>query len=235
MKLLNKMYNSFSGTSDFLQTTLPQMSVGLVGFLGQLLLAIVLFLVFWIIGASLGKLIAEGVKSLKVDSMLAKVGVDKVAQRFGVTLDFGMFLGVVVKWFMIVAGLLSAANVLGLTGIEAFLANILSYVPNIIIAAVILVAVVFVGDFVSRVVASSVSAAGLKSAPFVSKIAKWSIFVFAFIAALDQLQVAQTFINTLYIGIVTMIALAGGLAFGLGGKEHASEFIAKVKRDISER
>jgi len=89
-------------------------------------------------------------------------------------------------------------------------------------------------DFVGKATSSSISASGLQSGPFVGKVVKWSIFLFAFVAAMDQLGVAQTFINTLYIGIVGMIALAGGLAFGLGGKEHASEFIEKVKRDITE-
>ncbi len=229
------MNTSFYGISDFLQTTLPSMGVSLVEFLGELLLAIVLFVIFWIIGVSLGKLLAEGVRSLKIDALLAKVGVDKTIQRAGMTLDSGGFLGALVKWFMIIAGLLVAANVLGLSQVGVFLESILLYIPSIIVAAIILIAGVIVADFVARVVASSISAAGLKSAPFVSKVAKWSIFIFAFIAALDQLQIAQTFINTLYIGLVAMLAIAGGLAFGLGGKEHASELIAKIKRDISER
>ncbi len=229
------MYTSFSETSDFLQSTLPTMGVSLVEFLGQLLLAIVLFVIFWIIGVSFGKLLAEGVKSLKIDSMLAKVGVDKIIQRLGCNLNSGLFLGTLVKWFMMIAGLLAAANVLELTQVGVFLGSILNYVPNIIVAAIILIAGVIVADFISKVVTSSISAAGLKSAPFVSKITKWAIFIFAFIAALDQLQVAQTFINTLYIGIIAMISVAGGLAFGLGGKEHASELIAKLKRDISEK
>jgi len=203
--------------------------------LGELIVAIILFMVFWAAGISLGKLVSEGVKTLKLDSILAKVGIDKVVQKAGITLNIGAFLGSLVKWFLIISGLLVAANVLGLAQVSVFLNSILLYIPNIIVAAVILIAGVIVADFIAKVVASSIAAAGLKSAPFVSKVARWSIFIFAFIAALDQLQIAQTFINTLYIGIVAMIAIAGGLAFGLGGKEHASEFIAKLKHDISEK
>lgn len=229
------MDNSLYGLSDFLYTTLPTMGADLVSFLGQLLVAVILFVVFWTIGASVGKLLSEGVRVLKIDSLLAKVGVDKVLERAGTHLNTGAFLGALVKWFLIISGLLVASNVLGLLQVSNFLNSILLYIPNIIVAAIILIAGVIVADFVAKVVASSISAAGLKSAPFVSSIAKWAIFIFAFIAALDQLQIAQTFINTLYIGLVAMIAIAGGLAFGLGGKEHASEFIAKLKRDISER
>ncbi len=229
------MENSFYSISEFLSTTLPSMGVSLIEFLGQLILAVILFSLFWIVGVALGKLVADGVKSLNVDSLLAKVGADKAAQRAGITLNSGAFLGGLVKWFLIISGLLVAANVLNLTQVSSFLESILLYIPNIIVAAIILIAGVIVADFVARVVASSISAAGLKSAPFVSKVAKWSVFIFAFIAALDQLQIAQTFINTLYIGLVAMISIAGGLAFGLGGKEHASEFIAKIKRDISEK
>jgi len=229
------MDTSFYGLSEFLYTTLPDMGVNLAGFLGQLLLALILFIVFWMIGASLGKLLSDGIKALNIDSFLAKVGIDKIMQRAGLNLNVGHFIGMLVKWFMIIAGLLVAANVLNLVEVSVFLQSILMYIPNIVVAAIILIAGVIVADFVARVVASSISAAGLKSAPFVSKVARWSIFIFALIAALDQLQIAQTFINTLYIGLVAMISIAGGLAFGLGGKEHASEFISKVKRDISER
>ena len=227
--------NQVSDISSYVLATLSDLGSSLVGFLGQLLVAVILFVVFWVVGASLGRLLAEGVKALKIDALLAKVGADKVMQRAGINLNIGLFLGEILKWFFIISGLLVAANVLGLSQVSSFLSSILLYVPNIVVAAVILIAGVIVADFIGGVVASSISAAGLKSAPFVSKVAKWAIFIFAFIAALDQLGIAQTFINTLYIGIVAMIALAGGLAFGLGGKEHASEFIAKLKRDVSNR
>ncbi len=229
------MDNSFYGILDFLYVTLPSMGVSLAEFLFQLLLAVILFAVFWVIGISLGKIVEKATQHLGVDSLLAKIGVDKIAQRAGMTLNSGIFLGALIKWFMIIAGLLVSANILNLYQVSAFLESILFYIPNIIVAAIILIAGIILADFVSKIVSSSISAAGLKSAPFVSKVAKWSIFIFAFIAALDQLQIAQTFINTLYIGLVAMISIAGGLAFGLGGKDHASEFIAKVKKDISEK
>ena len=223
------------GLSEFLYSTLPTMGADLVGFLGQLLLAVILFIIFWTIGVSLEKLISEGIKALKIDLLLSKLGMSKVLERAGTNLNTGKFLGALVKWFLIIAGLLVASNVLGLGQVSSFLGSILLYIPNIIVAAVILIAGVIVADFIAKVVASSISAARLKSAPFVSSIARWAILIFAFIAALDQLQIAQTFINTLYIGLVAMISIAGGLAFGLGGKEHASELIAKLKKDISEK
>jgi len=229
------MDNSLYGLSEFLYSTLPTMGADLVGFLGQLLLAVILFIIFWTIGVSLEKLISEGIKALKIDLLLSKLGMSKVLERAGTNLNTGKFLGALVKWFLIIAGLLVASNVLGLGQVSSFLGSILLYIPNIIVAAVILIAGVIVADFIAKVVASSISAARLKSAPFVSSIARWAILIFAFIAALDQLQIAQTFINTLYIGLVAMISIAGGLAFGLGGKEHASELIAKLKKDISEK
>lgn len=225
----------FSELPEFAASTLSSLGSDFVGFLGQILLAVILFIIFWVIGVSLGKLLAEGIKALKVDSILAKMGLDQVVQRAGMSLDTGAFFGAILKWFFIIAGLLVAANVLDLDQVSSFLENVLAYIPNIIVASIILIAGIIVADFVSKVVASSISAAGLKSAPFVSNVVKWAIFIFALIASLDQLQVAQTFINTLYIGLVAMIAIAGGLAFGLGGKEHASEFIGKIKRNISEK
>lgn len=225
----------FSDLPEFAVSTLSTLGSDLVGFLGQVLIAVILFIVFWVVGASLGKLLSEGIKALKIDAILSKMGIDKITQKAGMNLDTGLFFGSILKWFFIIAGLLVAANILNLDQVSSFLEDVLAYIPSIIVAAIILIAGIIVADFVARIVASSISAAGLKSAPFVSKVVKWSVFIFALIASLDQLQVAQTFINTLYIGLVAMIAIAGGLAFGLGGKEHASEFIAKIKRDISEK
>jgi len=206
----------------------------LVIFIPRLFLAILLFVIILMIAAVMSGVVARLVSALKLDGLLAKVGVENWLRRAGITLNTGHFIGALVKWFFVLVGLLIAANILGLSDVSLFLAQILYYIPSIVVAAFILIAGVLLADFVGKATSSSISASGLQSGPFVGKVVKWSIFLFAFVAAMDQLGVAQTFINTLYIGIVGMIALAGGLAFGLGGKEHASEFIEKVKRDITE-
>lgn len=198
----------------------------------RLFLAVVLLIVFWAIAVSLETIIERFSGKIKADEFLKRVGMDFLAQKAGMRLNAGKFIGALIKWFFIIAGLLVASNMVGLNQVANFLTQILFYIPNLVVAAVILVAGAMLADFAGRATGASVSASGLKSGPFVSKVVRWAVLIFAFVAALDQLGVAPTLINTFYVGIVAMFALAGGLAFGLGGKEHASEFIAKVKRDI---
>ncbi len=229
---MNNLADSFT---QFLNNTFPYLASTFSGALVKIFFAVILFVILWIVGLILARFVEEIVKMINLDGLLAKARVDVALKKGGINLNSGAFLGALVKWFFIIAGLLAASNVLELNQVSAFFNSILLYIPNIIVASIILILGALVADFAARVVGSSVSAAGLHSAVFVSKIVKWAVFIFAFIAALDQLQIAQTFINTLYIGIIAMIALAGGLAFGLGGKDHASELIEKIKRDISTR
>jgi hypothetical protein len=107
------------------------------------------------------------------------------------------------------------------------------YIPNVIVAVIILLAGILLATFVRNVVKTAVEAAELASADFLSGIAKWAILLFSFMAALVQLQIAPGLINTLFTGLVAMLALGGGLAFGLGGKEHASRVLDRLRRDLS--
>jgi len=102
--------------------------------------------------------------------------------------------------------------------------------------AVVILAVVFLfGNFVYNVVKGSTRAAGVMSATFLAKISKWSIIIFGIFAALIQLGVASSLVSTIFIGIVAMLALAGGLAFGLGGREEAALILRKIREDITEK
>lgn len=203
-------------------------------YIPRLFLAVALFIVFLMIGATLGGLVSRFVVMLKLESLLAKAGVEAIVRRFGIRFHVGDFIGWLVKWFFIITGLLVAANLLELTQVSNFLTQVLYYIPNVVVAVIILVVGVVVADFLAKATSSSIGASGLHSGPFVAKVVRWAVFIFTFVTAMGQLGVAETFVNTMYVGLVGMIALAGGLAFGLGGKEHASELIEKLKRDVSE-
>ena len=110
----------------------------------------------------------------------------------------------------------------------------LAYLPDAFIAVIILLVGMLLGSFVYDVVNTAVSAAKLGGAAILAGICKWAIVVFAFIAALQQLDIAQELLQTLTTGLVAMLALAGGLAFGLGGQSHAKHVLDKLKSDISQ-
>jgi len=127
---------------------------------------------------------------------------------------------------------MAATDILGLTQVTAFLQVVLQYLPNVIVAALILLVGAMFAEFMQRLVRASVDAAGMMSAGFLGSIAKWSILIFALFAALDQLGVARSFIITLLQGFVAMLAIAGGLAFGLGGQNAARDFVGKIRDEM---
>lgn len=216
-------------------SSLQTLWLSFVGFLPTLLAALIVFIVGWLIAIALGKLANRVIKIIKLDTLLTRIGLKKALAKAKLKLDSGQFFEELVKWFFIIVFLMAAADILGLYQVTELLKRILYYIPNIVVAVVVLLAAVIVANFLQRLVRASVEAAGLKAAGFLSGLTKWAVLIFGFVAALIQLGIAVTLIQTLVIGLVAMLALAGGLAFGLGGKDYAGRFIEKLRKDIEER
>lgn len=220
--------------ADVLTQSFQNLFYGLVSFLPNLLAAIVIFVVGWLIGAGLGRVVAQVIQSLRVDQALKAGGVDRVIERAGFTLNSGAFLGMLVKWFFIIVFLVASLDVLGLTEVTVFLRTVvLGYLPQVIIAVLILLVAAVVAEAAQRVVSGSAAAANLRSANFLGAVARWAIWVFAILASLDQLGVTP-FIQTLFTGVVVALALAFGLAFGLGGQAAAAKAIDKMREQIKD-
>lgn len=219
--------------ADVLSQSFYNLFYGLVAFLPHLLVAIIIFIIGWLVGAALGRVVSQVVDAIRVDKALRAAGVDRVIERAGFKMNSGAFLGALVKWFFIVVFLVAALDVLGLTEVTIFLRTVvLGYLPQVIIAVLILLVAAVLADAVQRLVAGAAHAARLRAANLLGAIARWAIWVFAFLAALDHLQVANDFIQPLFTGIVVALALAFGLAFGLGGQAAAARAIEKMREEV---
>lgn len=218
---------------DVLQGPLLELWSTIISYLPNLIGAIVVFLIGLIVAMVLRTAVERVVALLRIDEIAKKLEITQQFERVGLRLHIGSLLGWIVKWFFVIIGLIAATDVLGWDQVTDYLAQVVLFVPNVIIAVIILLAGILLGNFVQNVVKSAVEAAQLASAEFLSGIAKWSILVFSFMAALVQLQIAPELIRVLFTGLVAMLALAGGLAFGLGGKDHAHQFLNRLKKDIS--
>jgi len=219
---------------EILLDSLEVIWTGFIGFLPTLLSALIVFIIGWLIAIFLGKVANRIIKIIKLDLLLANLGFRKALVRAKLKLDSGKFFEELVKWFFILVFLMTAVDILGLRGVTLFLKSVLSYLPNIIIAAIILLATVIIANFMRRLLKAGADIGGLASSHTVGTIAKWAILIFGFIAALIQLGVAASLIQTVIMGIIAMLVLAGGLAFGLGGKDQAAKFLEKIKRDVEE-
>jgi hypothetical protein len=219
---------------DILNASFQDIWIGVVRFIPSFLAAVVLFLVGWLIAALLGKVVAQIVKVVKLDVALRGAGFDKVVERGGFTLNSGAFLGALVKWFFIVVALVASLDILGLTTVTGYLSTVvLNYLPNVIVAALILLISVVIAQAVQKLVVSSTKAAGVSSAHVLGEISKWAIWIFAFMAALSQLEILNSFIQPLFIGVIAALSLALGLSFGLGGKDAAARYIEKVRSEVN--
>ena len=218
--------------ADVLTQSFQSLTYGLVLFIPNLVVAIIIFIIGWLVGVGLGRLVEQVIKAIRVDDALRAAGVEKVVSRAGFKMNSGAFLGFLVKWFFIVVFLLAALDVLGLTEVSLFLRTVvLTYLPHVIVAVLILLVAAVIADAAQRVVAGSASAANLRSANLLGSIARWAIWIFAILAALDQLGVSP-FIQTLFTGLVVALSLAFGLAFGLGGQDAAASYIKKLQQEI---
>ncbi len=206
-----------------------------INFLPTLLGALLVFFAGWIIAVTFGKLVEKGMTAVRVDRALEKMGFGRRMEEMGISSGFSEFLGGLVKWFLVLVFLMAATDILNLDQVTTFLNSIIMYIPNVVVAVVILSVVFLVGNFVYNVVKGSTRAAGVMSATLLATISKWAIVVFGVFAALIQLGVASSLVSTIFIGIVAMLALAGGLAFGLGGRDEAAMILKKLREEITEK
>ncbi|HRY52787.1 MAG TPA: hypothetical protein P5089_02955 [Candidatus Portnoybacteria bacterium] len=203
-------------------------------FLPNLLGALVVFFIGLAVAVGLEKLITQLLRALRIDSGLEKLGLGRFFERGGIKIDFAGWIGAFVKWFLILVFLLAATDILNLNEISIYLLSILGYVPSVIVAVIILAVAFWLANVLRKIVQASVSASNIKAAAFLGTLTYWSILVFGFFAALIQLGVAYSLLQTLITGLIAMLALAGGLAFGLGGKDAAASFINQLRKDITE-
>lgn len=216
--------------------TLSLISVGerMVNFLPTLLGALLVLIAGWIMAVTLGKLVEKMIKELGVDSAFKKMGFGSKASKNSLNLEISGFIGGIFKWFLVLVFLMAATDILQLSQVTVFLNKIIFYLPNVLVAVVILASVLLLGNFIYHIVKGSTRAAGVMSATLLATISKWSIIIFGFFAALIQLGVANSLVNTMFIGLVAMIALAGGLAFGLGGQGEAQLILKKLREELTE-
>jgi hypothetical protein len=220
--------------SDIVRTSLLTLWGKVAGFIPQLVAALVVFLVGWLIAVLLGKLAWHIIKIIKFDRGLEAIGFKKVWERSGYKLNSPFFFYELVKWFFIVVFLMAATDILGLVEVTAFLRSVVSYLPNVIVAALVLLIGVLVAKFLEGLVRGSVKAAQLVSANFLGSLTKWAVVIFSLLVALSQLRVADEIIRIVVMGIVAAGAIALGLSFGLGGKSHAEEYISKMRQHVRE-
>ncbi|OGY44979.1 MAG: hypothetical protein A2729_01805 [Candidatus Buchananbacteria bacterium RIFCSPHIGHO2_01_FULL_39_14] len=211
-----------------LTATLSEIWFKVIDLVPNVLGAIIVFIIGLFIADGLGRLVAALLKKAYLDRAVETTGLKKILEKIGFKMEISKTLGLLITWFLYAVVLVGAADILGLTQISEFLMQVVLYIPSVIIAVVILIVGIIVSNFVQTLVVETAGAAKLAAVDFLANVAKWAILIFTFMAALIQLKVATELIQILFTGLVLMFALAGGIAFGLGGKERAKEMIDRI-------
>ncbi|TSC91619.1 MAG: hypothetical protein CEN90_417 [Parcubacteria group bacterium Licking1014_17] len=229
------MYNSYGASGlDIIRDTFTSLWGSVVNFLPQLIAAILVFIIGWIVAIIIGKLVWHLVRIIQLDKILESIGFKKIWDRSGYKLDSPIFFYELVKWFFIIVSLMAATDILGLDQVTEFLQTVVLYLPNVFVAAIVLIIGALVAKFAEGLVRGSMKAAKLASANFLGSIARWAVLIFSFLIALEKLEVGTDIIRTAIMGIIAAAALAAGIAFGLGGKEHADSLIGDLRKHVND-
>lgn len=196
----------------------------------EIIVAIIVVVVGILIAKAVGKAVARVAKKLYVDRAVEATGFKTFLDRIGFKMQISEALGLLITWFLYVVILVATADILGLNQISEFLGEVVLYIPNVIIAVVILLVGIIISNFVRTLVKETAGAAAIASADVLAKVAQWAILIFTVMAALIQLKVATELLQILFTGLVAMVALAGGIAFGIGGKDKAKEILDKLMK-----
>jgi hypothetical protein len=206
--------------------------------------ALLIIIIGWIIAGILARIVTEVLRRFGADRLFAEHSGRVYGDR---TRDIkpSVVGGELVKWLVRLVFLVAAANVLGLTQVSELLNDVLLWIPNLIVAAIILLVAPLLGRFVRGAIEVGAGEMGFTNAPILGRIAEIAIVAFAVIIAINQIGIAANLVNTLFIGVVAALALAFGLAFGLGGRdvagqltqrwyEQSQDAAAKVKARVEE-
>jgi hypothetical protein len=227
---MNNIWNTWGYVFN---SSLQELWWGFIQFVPRLLIAILLFVVGWVLASIIAKAFEQVFGALKVDVLLEKTGLHHLMERMGHSLDSGHFVGQIMRWFIIILFAFPSLSLIGLDSIADFLKeDVLMFLPRVIIAAFILIIAAIVADAISKATLAGAKSLSLSSANMLAGIAKYSIWIFAFIVAFEQLGINSAYMQILFAGIIGMIAVAGAIAFGIGGKEHASRFLSKLNDEI---
>ena len=199
-----------------------------VNFVPRFLLGLIIILIGIIIAAILKQIVAGILKAFKVETLLRRYGVPEARGD----LTWTNILSEIVRWFIILVFLVPTADIWGLPRVGVLLNQFLLYLPNVLVAAIIALVGFVLAQLAHDVILASAKGLSAEAANTIASVTRWSIIIFVILIVLNQLGVATDLIRILFIGFVAMVAVAGGLAFGLGGQNVAREILESIKKKL---
>lgn len=216
---------TFAPIQDIGQALLSLLNEVLL-FLPRLLTFALILLVGYLIALIVRDLLTKLLRAVHFDAIADRAGVSRALEQAGTRMDAARVLALIAFWWIFLVFIEMAVNSLGLVEVTAFINSVLAYIPNVFVAILILIVGALLANVAAGVIRGASAEAGLTAGGVLASVARWAILVFAFLAALTQLNVAQNMILILFAAMMGMLALAGGLALGLGGVDTARSLLS---------
>lgn len=225
--------NVITITSEALTQAFGDLLAGVVVFVPLLILALLVLIIGWFISVGVGRLVTDILKKVKFNQVFERGNWKEALEKAELKADPSGFIGGIFKWVLVIVFLLAAVEILGFEEFSGFLRDVLGYLPNVIVAALIFVVAIIIADIVEKIVRAAVEGTSIGHGQLIGSVVKWFIWIFAIFSALLQLDIAvlpvQVLIQTFVQGIGYGIALAIAIAFGLGGKDQAAEILQELR------
>jgi hypothetical protein len=214
------MYYTFS---DVVKSSLYELYLQVMGVLPDIFGALIVIIIGLIVAPIFGGIVKKLIDLLQVDKVAEKMGLLEALNGYFKKPSISVFFGKLVKWFFMIAFLMAASEILNWPQITQFLNSVILYIPNVLIAAVILVIGVLSGKLAEEVTVRSIKGSNVpvNHPEALGRVSKYALVVFAVLAAFIQLGIAPSLIEIFFAGVV----FAMSLAFGLGGREKASKLL----------
>ncbi len=207
----------------------------ILDFSPKLIGAALIFFLGWIIAKLVKRLVIKILDITQLEPFSEKVGISNALKQVGASITPIELLSEIIRWAVVLIFLNPTVEILGLTQITVIINDVLLYIPRVIVAALILMLGMIFADLTAQFVKSTAAAFGSTTANALEVVTKYSVIIFVVLASLSELGIAQSLIATLFTGFVAMFAIAGGLAFGLGGKDLAAEILENLKKSLQEK
>ena len=210
-------------TGDAIWVSFTGALTRLMSWLPALLGAILVLAIGWVVSGFLAQLIERALRAVGMERAVERSGIGDFIRRSGTKMTTSGVIASLIKWFIRLIFIQAAANILGMPQVTSIINSIVLFIPSVVVAMAIIVVGSLIAKFLAGLVRGAVSEMGVGNPGLLATLTQYVIIGFAVIAAIDQLGIAATVVNTLLIGLIGSVALAVGLAFGLGGREVAGE------------
>jgi hypothetical protein len=186
---------------------------------------LVILIVGWLIASAVAAAVSAVLRAVRFNDLAQRAGLSGFVQQMGLHTDAAGFVALIAKWFVRLIVLVSAFDALGLPAVSQVLQQLLLWLPNLVVAIIALVIGGLAANALARLVRGATAESGLGNPDLLASIARVAVWAFAIVIAVNQMGIATALVNTLFMATVGCVALALGLAFGLGGRETAAVIV----------